>query len=332
MKILVTGGAGFIGSHFVRYWKKTYPGDSIIVLDKLTASGRKENLAEALNFIEFVEGDILNADLVNRLVQKSECVINFAAEAFVDRSISSPEDFIQTNIVGTFKLLEAIKKYQVRFHHVSTDEVYGQLSLDSSEKWTESSPYDPRSPYAASKASSDHLTRSYFYTYGAPITLSNCANNLGTFMRPERLIPRAICRLLKGQTVPVYKPGNQIREWLNVEDHVRALDLIIKNGKLGETYFIGPSDSERTNLEVVKLLLAIMGESEDRIEFVGDRPGHDQKYALDTSKIAKELGWYPEFDLPTTLQQMVDWYKENPDWWERDFVSTEAMLNNRLTV
>lgn len=332
MKILVTGGAGFIGSHFVRIWKKNHKSDTVTVLDKLTFSGRKENLAEALPLVEFIEGDIADASLVEDLVKQSDCVINFAAEAFVDRSISNPENFIHTNILGTFRLLEAVRKFGVRFHHVSTDEVYGHLELDTKTKWTEGSPYDPRSPYAASKASSDHLVRSYFHTYNSPVTLSNCANNLGTYMRPERLIPRAICRLLEGMTVPIYKPGNQVRQWLHVEDHVSALMLILKKGKLGETYFVGPSDIERSNLEVIKLLLKIMQEDESKIEFVGDRPGHDLKYALDSSKLQDQLGWIPKYSLEKMLKEMVDWYKENRSWWLADFQDAEAVLNNRIKI
>jgi dTDP-glucose 4,6-dehydratase len=239
-------------------------------------------------------------------------VVHFAAESHVDRSITGPDIFIQTNVVGTHELLKAVKKHNVkRFHHVSTDEVFGDLPLDSKEKWNESTSYNPSSPYSASKAASDHLVRAYHRTYNLPITISNCANNIGPFMYPEKLLPLAITNLLEGKNIPVYKPGNQIREWLNVKDHCSAIDLILQKGQVGETYFVSPDNEELANLEVIKKLLKIMGLEEDRISFVEDRPGHDQRYAMDHSKITKELGWQPKFGLDETLKQMVEWYKNN---------------------
>lgn len=317
MKLLVTGGAGFIGSNFTHYWLKNYPGDKIVVLDKLTYAGNLKNLAGIIDEIEFVKGDICEEEAVDLSMRDVDVVAHFAAESHVDRSIASPDEFIRTNVLGTHQLLKAALKHKIkRFHHVSTDEVFGSLPLGSKEKWTENTPYDPRSPYSASKAASDHLVRAYFYTYKLPITISNCANNLGPFMYPEKLIPLAITNLLAGKKAPIYRPGNQIREWLNVNDHCRAIDLILKKGKTGETYFISPDNAELTNLEVVKKLLQIMGSSEDNIEFVNDRPGHDQRYALDHSKITDELGWHPKVDLNSTLQEMVEWYKTNKEWWE----------------
>ena len=309
MKILITGGAGFIGSNFVHYWVKNHPDDSIVVLDKLTYAGNLENLESVKDGITFIKGDICNTEDVNKAMAGTDAVVHFAAESHVDRSISGPDVFIQTNIVGTHELLKAAIKNSVkRFHHVSTDEVFGDLPLGSKEKWDENSPYNPSSPYSASKAASDHLVRAYHRTYGLPITISNCSNNIGPFMFPEKLLPLAITNLVQGKNVPMYKPGNQVREWLNVQDHCSAIDLILEKGKAGETYFVSPDNQEFTNLEIIKKLLAIMGLSEDRIDFVADRPGHDQRYAMSHQKITEELGWQPKFGLDETLRAMVNWY------------------------
>lgn len=311
MRILVTGGAGFIGSNFVHYWVGKYPNDEIIVLDKLTYAGNLENLESVKDKITFIKGDICNSYDVEKAMAGADVVVHFAAESHVDRSISGPDVFVQTNIVGTHELLKAARKNNIkRFHHVSTDEVFGDLPLGSTAKWDESTPYNPSSPYSASKAASDHLVRAYHRTFGLPITISNCSNNIGSFMYPEKLLPLAITNLLAGKKVPVYTPGNQIREWLNVQDHCSAIDLILQKGKAGETYFISPDNEELSNLEVIKKLLAIMGLPEDRIEFVSDRPGHDQRYAMDHSKLTNELGWKPKFGLDETLKQMLDWYKK----------------------
>ncbi|MCX6797231.1 MAG: dTDP-glucose 4,6-dehydratase, partial [Candidatus Doudnabacteria bacterium] len=298
MKILVTGGAGFIGSNFVHYWLENYPSDEVVVLDKLTYAGNLENLADVKDSIAFIKGDICDETVVNQAVQGVGVVVHFAAESHVDRSILGPDEFVKTNVLGTHVLLKAALKYQIkRFHHISTDEVFGMLPLTSKEKWNENTPYNPRSPYSASKAASDHLVRAYYTTYGLPVTITNCANNIGPYMFPEKLIPLAITNLLEGKNVPVYTPGNQVREWLYVTDHCSAIDAVLKKGKVGETYFIGPENPEYTNLEVIKKLLKIMGLGEDKIEYVKDRPGHDQRYALDWSKIKKELGWQPQITL-----------------------------------
>ncbi len=311
MKLLITGGAGFIGSNFTRYWVKNYPNDEIVVLDKLTYAGNLENLAAIKDRITFIKGDICDEAVVDQAVRGVSVLVHFAAETHVDRSVKDPGVFVKTNILGTQVLLEAARKHQIkRFHHVSTDEVFGDLPLGSKEKWNESSPYNPSSPYSASKAASDHLVRAYYRTYNLPVTISNCANNLGPFMYPEKLIPLAITNLLRGEKVPVYKPGNQVREWLNVQDHCSAIDLILSKGKVGETYFVSPDNEELTNLEVIKKLLAVMNLPEDRIEFVADRPGHDQRYALDHGKISRELGWHPQFKLDETLEQLVSWCKK----------------------
>jgi dTDP-glucose 4,6-dehydratase len=318
MKILITGGAGFIGSNFTHYWVKNYPNDSIVVLDKLTYAGNLENLESIKNNITFIKGDICDEAVVESAMEGADVVVHFAAETHVDRSITGPDEFIRTNVLGTHQLLKSARKHNIkRFHHVSTDEVFGSLDLDSKEKWTEQSPYNPRSPYSASKAASDHLVRAYYHTYNLPITISNCANNIGPFMFPEKLLPLAITNLLESKKVPIYKPGNQIREWLHVEDHCSAIDAILQKGKIGETYFVGPDNSELTNLEVIKKLLVLMNLSESMIEFVGDRPGHDQKYSLDHSKITNELGWKPKYKLDESLKLMVDWYKNNQAWWKK---------------
>jgi dTDP-glucose 4,6-dehydratase len=310
-KILITGGAGFIGSNFVHYWLKQHPADELVVLDKLTYAGRLENLNGVLEKIEFIQGDICNPSQVDKIMKGVDIVVHFAAESHVDRSITGPDEFIQTNVLGTHTLLRYALKHQVkRFHHVSTDEVFGSLPLGSNEKWTEESPYNPRSPYSASKASSDHLVRAYFHTYNLPITISNCSNNIGPRCFPEKLIPLAITNLLQNKQVPIYKPGNQVREWLYVEDHCSAIEAILTKGKIGETYFIGPDNPELTNLAVIKKLLELMGLKEDMIEFVADRPGHDQRYAMDHSKITKELGWQPKFGLEEALRLTVEWYKK----------------------
>lgn len=317
-KILVTGGAGFIGSNFVYYWVKHHPNDKIVVLDKLTYAGNLENLAAVKEQITFIKGDICEPADVKKAMDGCDVVVHFAAESHVDRSIQNPDIFVKTNVLGTQVLLDqALKNKVKRFHHVSTDEVFGQLALDSKEKWNESSPYNPRSPYSASKASSDHLVRSYYYTFNLPITISNCANNIGPFMFPEKLIPLAITNLLEGKKVPIYKPGNQIREWLYVEDHCSGIEAILEKGKAGETYFIGPNNPEVSNLDIIRKILVLMKLGDDMIEFVGDRPGHDQKYALDHGKITKELGWQPKFALDESLKIMVDWYAKNQEWWKR---------------
>lgn len=318
MKLLITGGAGFIGSNFTRYWVKRHPDDEIVVLDKLTYAGNLANLESIKDKVKFIKGDICNSSDVDKAMADAEVVVHFAAESHVDRSIAKPDDFVRTNVLGTQVLLEAAKKYRVkRFHHISTDEVLGSLGLDSKEKWNEQSPYNPRSPYSASKAASDHLVRACYHTYGLPVTISNCANNLGPFMFPEKLIPLAITNLLEDKKVPIYKPGNQVREWLYVEDHCSGIEAILQKGKAGETYFIGSDNPEVSNLEIIRKILKLMGKSEDEIEFVADRPGHDQKYALDHSKISKELGWQPKYKLDEALKKTIEWYKENGGWWKK---------------
>lgn len=318
MKLLVTGGAGFIGSNFIHYWLKKYPNDSIINLDLLTYAGNLENLTdiETNPNYKFVQGDICDAELVNSLVKDVDAIIHFAAESHVDRSILNSADFIRTNVEGTRVLLEAAKNNgNKRFHHISTDEVFGALSFDS-PRFSEKTPYDPRSPYSASKASSDHLVRAYYHTHGLPITISNCSNNYGPYQHPEKLIPHFITNLIEGKNVTVYGEGKNIRDWIHVDDHNRGVDLILKKGKIGETYCLG-GNSERNNLDMTHDILKLMGYGEDRIEYVADRLGHDLRYAIDYSKAKEDLGFEPEISLNEGLSATIDWYKNNHSWWSK---------------
>lgn len=321
MKLLVTGGAGFIGSNFILYWLKNYPDAHIVNLDKLTYAGNLENLknVESNPRHKFIKGDICDGKLVDEIMSGGiDTVVHFAAESHVDRSIKKPAIFIQTNIIGTQILLEGALKYKIKkFHHISTDEVFGSLDLKDLSKFDERTSYNPRSPYSASKAGSDHLVRSYHHTYGIPVTISNCSNNFGPFQYPEKLIPLAVTNILEGKKIPVYGDGLYVRDWLYVEDHCRAIDLILQRGRTGETYCVGGLTKDLTNLEIIKKILTILGQDESSIEYVKDRPGHDRKYAIDWSKIRQELGWQPEHDFDYWLEKTVDWYKENPQWWER---------------
>jgi dTDP-glucose 4,6-dehydratase len=317
MKILVTGGAGFIGSNFIHFILEQYPEDSIVNLDNLTYAGNLENLASVEDNTQyrFIKGDIGDVVLIDSLVAQCDVVVHFAAESHVDRSILGPEAFVQTNVFGTFTLLEVARKYSKRFHHVSTDEVFGSLERDA-PAFNEATPYDPRSPYSASKAASDHLVRAYFHTYGLPVTLSNCSNNYGPYHFPEKLIPLALTNLLEEKKVPVYGDGRQIRDWLFVEDHCRAIDVILRQGKIGETYCIG-GNGERENIWIVEQLLTLLGKDTSSIEYVTDRPGHDRRYAIDFTKIRTELGWEPSVSLAEGLARTVAWFQKNENWWKR---------------
>lgn len=320
MKLLVTGGAGFIGSNFILYWLKKYPQDKIVNLDKLTYAGNLENLksVEKNPNYSFVQGDICNQQLVNKLTSNIDVIVHFAAESHVDRSILDPAPFIKTNIEGTYILLEAALKNKVgRFHHISTDEVFGALPLDSSEKFNGDTKYDPRSPYSASKASSDHLVRAYATTYNLPITISNCSNNFGPYQFPEKLIALAISNILEGKNVPVYGDGLYVRDWLYVKDHCEGLDLILHKGKIGETYFVGGLNEDIPNKEVIRRILRMMEKDESHLQFVKDRPGHDRKYAIDWSKMNRDLGWKPRHSFDEALKKTIDWYSKNQDWWRR---------------
>ncbi|OGH13098.1 MAG: dTDP-glucose 4,6-dehydratase [Candidatus Levybacteria bacterium RIFCSPHIGHO2_01_FULL_38_26] len=320
MRMLVTGGAGFIGSNFILYWMKNYPNDQIVNFDKLTYAGNLENLKEVENNpnYKFIKGDIVKTEEVENAMEDVDVVVHFAAESHVDRSIKNPSDFILTNVLGTQVLLEsALRRNVKRFHHISTDEVFGSIDLEDKDKFSERTQYDPRSPYAASKASSDHLVRAYFVTYGLPITISNCSNNFGSFQFPEKMIPLAITNILEGRKVPVYGDGLYVRDWLYVEDHCRAIEAVLQKGKVGETYCVGGLTDDINNLDVVRKILRLLGKDEGFIEFVKDRPGHDRKYAIDWTKIKNELGWEPLHTFDEWLEKTVDWYKTHQDWWKK---------------
>src|SRR5437867_6405199 len=346
--LLVTGGAGFIGANFVHYWIKTHPEDRVTVLDALTYAGNAANLVPvaASSALDFVRGDICDADLAARLLAERgiDTIVHFAAETHVDRSIHAPDPFLQTNVLGTHVLLKAARgawrmeggyRPSVRFHHVSTDEVYGSLAPED-PAFTEQTPYAPNSPYAASKAASDHLVRAYHRTFGLPVTTSNCSNNYGPYQFPEKLIPLFLINALEGKSLPIYGDGLNVRDWLFVEDHCRAIEAILERGTVGETYNIG-GGAELPNLRLVSLLSRLIDEafrgdpglagsfpssppargspSESLVKFVPDRPGHDRRYAMDGSKIARELGFHPQESLESGLRRTITWYLQEQPWW-----------------
>lgn len=316
MKILVTGGAGFIGSNFIIYWLRKHPKDKIINLDKLTYAGNLNNLrsVEKNKNYTFIKGDICDAKLVNKISEGVDLIVHFAAESHVDRSIENCTEFIKTNIEGTQVLLESARRNgMIRFHHISTDEVFGSLTKKS-PRFNERTAYDPRSPYSASKAASDHLVRAYYYTHGLPITISNCSNNYGPFQYPEKLIPLCITNLLTDKKIPVYGKGENIRDWIYVEDHIKGIEKIIQKGKIGETYCLG-GNNEIQNIKIVEEILKLMKRSKEDVEFVKDRPGHDFRYAIDFKKAKRELGWEPKTDFREGIKKTVNWYKKNKDWW-----------------
>ncbi len=320
-KILVTGGAGFIGGNFVYYMLENYPQMQLVCLDALTYAGNLETLKDAFkktNFT-FVKGDITDRKFIFELFEKEnfDCVVNFAAESHVDRSIESPEVFLKTNILGTQVLLDACNKFgTARFHQVSTDEVYGDLPLDRPDlMFTEQTPIHTSSPYSASKASADLLTLAYHRTFGTPVTISRCSNNYGPYQFPEKLIPLMIANATHDKALPVYGEGLNVRDWLYVEDHCRAIAMILENGRTGEVYNIG-GHNEKANIEVVKTIIHALGKSEDLITYVKDRPGHDRRYAIDPAKISNELGWLPETKFDDGIARTIKWYIDNTNWWE----------------
>lgn len=320
MKILVTGGAGFIGANFVHYWLKNNPQDEIVNLDVLTYAGNLENLKdiEKEENYKFIKGDICDGVFVDKLFKDEifDLVVHFAAESHVDRSVLNSKDFVVTNVEGTMNLLDAAKNNgNVRFHHVSTDEVFGALEMDD-KPFNETTPYDPRSPYSASKAASDHLVRAYFHTHNLPVTISNCSNNYGPYQFPEKLIPLFVTNLIEGKKIPLYGTGENIRDWIHVEDHNRGVEMIIKKGELGETYCLGGA-SEKQNIEITKDILRLMGKGDEMIEHVEDRKGHDLRYAIDFSKATEKLGWEPQIDFKEGLEMTVQWYNDNQEWWKK---------------
>jgi len=320
MKILVTGGAGFIGSNFIHYWLKSHPQDKIVNLDKLTYAGNLDNLKSIENSknYKFIKGDICDIDTVNIAMHKVDVVVHFAAESHVDRSILGPGVFVMTNVVGTQVLLDAALEHKVsRFIHVSTDEVFGDLPFDSKDKFSEITPFKPSSPYAASKAASDHLVQAYFHTYKLPAIITNCTNNYGPYQFPEKLIPLAVTNIIEGKKAPLYGEGQNIRDWLYVLDHAAALEKVIKKGTIGQTYCIGGLTEDITNKQVLQKICKIMNKDFDKsVEKVKDRPGHDRKYAVDWSKIKKELDWQPKADFDSHLKSTIKWYQDNQDWWK----------------
>lgn len=322
MKLLIIGGAGFIGSNFIYYQLQNHPEDEFICLDALTYAGNLETLQPAMQYdnFKFVKGDIADRDFVYKIfeTEKPDIVVNFAAESHVDRSILEPELFLRTNIIGTGVLMDACRKYGIkRYHQVSTDEVYGDLPLDRPDLFfTEETPLHTSSPYSASKASADLLVLAYHRTYGLPVTISRCSNNYGPYHFPEKLIPLMIINALHDKKLPVYGTGENVRDWLYVEDHCSAIDLIIRKGRVGEVYNIG-GHNEKTNLEVVKTILKELGKGEDLITFVKDRPGHDRRYAIDPAKIHQELGWLPQTSFAEGIKKTIKWYLDNEDWWQR---------------
>mgnify|MGYP000937030415 CR=1 FL=1 len=313
MNVLVTGGCGFVGSHFLRYMMNAYPGDSFICLDALTYAGNKNNIADLVNHSRFsmAEGNIRDASFVDTLfvTYKPDVVVHFAAETHVDRSIVGPQVFLETNVIGTGILLDVCLRDGIeRFHHVSTDEVYGALPLQGGSPFTEQSPLKPTSPYAASKASSDLLVLSYYKTYGLPVTISRCSNNYGTHQYPEKLIPLMIQKALQGKPLPVYGDGLNVRDWIHVLDHCRAIDCILQKGRVGEVYNIGARE-EISNVDLVKRILTILGKPYELITYVEDRLGHDRRYAIDSSKLER-LGWRQEYTMEDTLERIVQWYRK----------------------
>lgn len=323
--IVITGGAGFIGSNFVHWVLDNQPDAHVTVLDALTYAGNRENLAGCgPERMTFVHGDICDADLVDRLFAEADACVHFAAESHNDNSIADPTPFLRTNVEGTFTLLQAARNHGVRFHHISTDEVYGDLALDDPNRFTEETPYCPSSPYSSTKASSDMLVRAWHRTYGVEATISNCSNNYGPYQHIEKFIPRQITNILCGIRPKLYGDGKNVRDWIHTEDHSSAVWAILTQGRIGETYLIG-ADGERSNIDVLRAILTAMGKDADDFDWVKDRPGHDRRYAIDSTKLRRELGWSPKHtNFDEGLARTVQWYTDNPSWWEGAKEATEA--------
>lgn len=324
MKIIVTGGAGFIGSNFVHHVYKERPDWTITVLDALTYAGNEANL-EGLDpkRVTFVQGDITDASLVDKLVSEHDAVVHYAAESHNDNSLKNPRPFLDTNIIGTYTILEAVRKYNKRLHHISTDEVYGDLELDDPAKFTENTPYNPSSPYSSTKAGSDLLVRAWVRSFGVEATISNCSNNYGPYQHVEKFIPRQITEVIEGRQPKLYGAGENVRDWIHTEDHSSAVLTILEKGKIGETYLIG-ADGEKDNKTVIELILSLMGKDPNTYEHVSDRPGHDMRYAIDSTKLRNELGWAPQFtDFEAGLKDTIEWYVANEGWWKPQKAETE---------
>lgn len=328
--ILVTGGAGFIGSNFVRYVAQEHPSTHVTVLDALTYAGNRANLEGLVpSHVEFIHGNICDAELLNKVVPGHDLIVHFAAESHNDRAIENAQPFLETNVEGTYQLLVAAQRYGVRFHHISTDEVFGDLPLNSTELFTENSPYNPSSPYAATKAASDHLVRAWHRTYGLHTTISNCSNNYGPYQHVEKFIPRQITNILQGRAPELYGTGLNIRDWIHADDHSRAIWSIVTRGRSGQTYLIA-ANGQKSNREVLFLICEAMGVRADAVHFVADRPGHDRRYALDATKITTELHWHPQYtDFARGIEQTVRWYVDHRSWWEPYKAQTEELYNHR---
>ena len=326
--VLVTGGAGFIGANFVRLVSAQRPDWTVTVLDKLTYAGRRDNLT-GLD-ARLVVGDICDAELVDELVREADAVVHFAAESHNDNSLRDPSPFLQTNVMGTFTLLEAVRRHDKRLHHISTDEVYGDLSLDDPARFTETTAYNPSSPYSATKAGSDHLVRAWARSFGVRATISTCSNNYGPYQHVEKFIPRQVTNVLTGLTPKLYGTGEQVRDWIHVDDHNEAVLLILEQGRIGETYVIGADNDHVNNKRVIEMICELMGA--DGYEHVADRPGHDQRYAMDSTKLRKELGWAPKYtdaDMRAGLAQTIAWYRDNEAWWRPVKDATEQAYAER---
>lgn len=322
--MLITGGAGFIGANFVHYTLANRPEYDITVIDKLTYAGNTESLTEVLDKITFVTGDICDQELINKLVAETDIVVHFAAESHNDNSLRNPWPFIQTNLVGTATILEAVRTHGKKLHHISTDEVYGDLEIDSPEKFTETTPYNASSPYSSTKAGSDLLVKAWVRSFGIDATLSNCSNNYGPRQHIEKFIPRQITNILSDISPKLYGTGEQVRDWIHVDDHNSAVHAIIDKGEKGELYLIG-ANGEQNNKYIIETLLKLMGKEKTAYEHVNDRPGHDQRYAIDNSKLVNELGWQPHYtNLKEGLQATIDWYTQHEDWWKDQKQAVEA--------
>jgi len=329
MRLLVTGGAGFIGANFVHSTVREHPDDTVTVLDVLTYAGRRESLAAVEDDIRLVEGDITDVELVSKLVAESDAVVHFAAETHVDNALADPEPFLRTNVIGTYAILEAVRQHNVRLHHISTDEVYGDLELDDPQRFTETTPYNPSSPYSATKAAADVLVRAWVRSYGVRATISNCSNNYGPYQHVEKFIPRQITNVLTGRRPKLYGSGANVRDWIHVDDHNSAVRRILENGQIGRTYLIG-AQGERDNLTVLRTLLRMMGREPDDFDHVPDRVGHDLRYAINPSLLYDELCWAPKHtDLDEGLRATIDWYRANEWWWRPLKDAAEARYEER---
>lgn len=322
--ILITGGAGFIGTNFAYYLTKNKPQYNLTIIDSCNYAGDEQNLASIKDSITFVKGDITNKKLVDNLIEKNDAVVHFAAESHNDNSLNDPWPFVQSNIVGTYTILEAVRKHNKRLHHISTDEVFGDLELDDPSRFNETTPYNPSSPYSSTKASSDLLVRAWVRSFGVKATISNCSNNYGPYQHIEKFIPRQITNILSSIKPKLYGSGEQVRDWIHVDDHNAAVALILEKGKLGETYLIG-ADGEKNNKEVVETILRLMDKNPTDYEHVNDRPGHDMRYGIDSTKLRTELGWKPSYTkFEDGLKQTIDWYRTNQAWWQPQKDAVEA--------